>query len=243
MKTPNTTRVRSDHLKKNLQITAFITTLIVSGLGLPGIARAQPAGNDPDAADIQLLTKRFVDAVDHKSVAELKAILHPSSRACIRAETQSYFDGILSRQLGYVIPSDYVSKSELRNPEFFSPPEQIAKYPVRPTRTLQIEYYTAPRRYTTLLLSIAKKGSSWFEVLPCPSPEDMKRMLAMEAEKKAWDQRVHQLFSNLADPLRSEIEDLAGRGQRLDAVRKYQEATGEDLAVASAVIDEFGPGR
>jgi hypothetical protein len=35
---------------------------------------------------IQLLTKRFVDAVNHRSESELKAILHTRSRACIRTQ-------------------------------------------------------------------------------------------------------------------------------------------------------------
>jgi hypothetical protein len=234
-------RVRSDRLGSAFQITALATILIILGIGLCGVARAAQRGSDPDAADIQLLAKQFVDAIGHKSVNELKAILHPSSRACIRPDTHAYFDGLLSRRLGYVIPSDYVLKSELRSPEFFFPPEAIAKYPVLPTRTLQIEYYAAPRSYTTILLSIAKKGSSWYEVLPCPTLEDMKRMLAMEAEKKAWDQRVRQLVSNLADPLRSDVEDMVEKGQRAAAARKYQESTGEDLAVAVAVIDALVP--
>jgi hypothetical protein len=238
-----TVRVQSDRFTTWLQFTAFATILIVSGFGLPGVAHAEQEDNDRDAADIRLLAKRFANAISHKSVSEQKAILHPSSRACIRSENQSYFDGIFSRRLGYVIPSDYVLKSEVRSPEFFSPPEAIANYPVLPTRILQIDFYTAPMSHMTILLSIAKKGSSWYEVLPCPSTEDMKRMLAMEAEKKAWDKRVQQLVSSLTDPLRSDIENLVANGRRTEAVRKYQEATGEDLAFATAVVDAFSPKR
>ena len=213
------------------------------GLDLSGVVLAEQPGDDHDAADIQLLAKRLVEATNHRSVDELKTILYPGSRACIRAENQSYFDGLLLRQFGYVILSDYVVKNDLRSPEFFDPPEAIAPYPVRPTRTLQIEYSTVPRLYTTLLLSIAKKGSVWYEVLPCPSRNDMKRMQAIDAEKKAWNERVQQLISSLAAPLQSDIEGLAGKGQRTAAVRKYHEATGEDLAIASAVIDAFGPSK
>jgi hypothetical protein len=223
-------------MKRTICCVAF---LISGGMGLSGSAWAQQASSNSDNAGIQLLAQQYVDAINHKSVNEQKAILHPKSRACIRPQTQPYFDGIFSRRMENDIPDGYVVRTEERSPEYFSPPETIEEYPVRPTRILQIEYFTGATRSAAIVLAIVKDGSKWVQVLPCPSPEAVKRILAEQAEAKAWHQRVQQLVSDLADPLRSEIETLLKKGQRFDAARKYQEASGEDLAVAVSVIDSL----
>jgi hypothetical protein len=92
---------------------------------------------------------------------------------------------------------------------------------------------------TSIQLSIVKKGSVWYEVLPCPSAEDMNRMQAMEEESKAYDQRVRQIIANLAERLRGDLEALVRNGQRDTAVRKYQEVSGEDIAIAVSVIERL----
>ena len=91
----------------------------------------------------------------------------------------------------------------------------------------------------TIQLSIVKEGSVWHEVLPCPSADEMKRMQAMEEESRAYDQRVTQIIANLAEPLRGELESLLGNGKRDAAVRRYQEASGEDIATAVSVIEKL----
>jgi len=45
------------------------------------------------------------------------------------------------------------------------------------------------------------------------------------------------LVAGLADPLRSELKALVEQGRRLDAIKKYAEKTGADLATAKAVVD------
>jgi hypothetical protein len=141
--------------------------------------------------------------------------------------------------MNFVIPSDYVAHIEPRSPEYFSPPEAVAAYPVRPTHTLQIDFHIQPWSSTSIQLSIVKKGSVWYEVLPCPSAEDMNRMQAMEEESKAYDQRVRQIIANLAERLRGDLEALVRNGQRDTAVRKYQEVSGEDIAIAVFVIERL----
>jgi len=55
---------------------------------------------------------------------------------------------------------------------------------------------------------------------------------AAEQKKKAA-----QLLADLKDPLRSELTDLLRRQQKMDAVKKYQQAAGLDLTTAVAVIN------
>jgi hypothetical protein len=82
------------------------------------------SGSDRDSAAVQLLAQQPVETVNHKSVSEQKAILHPRSRACIRAQRQPYFDGIFSRRMENDIPSSYAVKTEERSPESCFPPKQ-----------------------------------------------------------------------------------------------------------------------
>jgi hypothetical protein len=231
--------MRTDRSHPGFRFAAFVAFVVGAAVCSNCIAGAPQTGNDRDAAAIQLLARHFVEAVNHRSESEMKTILHPKSRACMRTQNAPYFDGIFSRRMNFVIPSDYVFHAESRSPEYFSPPEAEAAYPVGPTHTLQIEFHIGPLSSTTIQLSIIKQGSAWYEVLRCPTAEDMKRMQATEAESAAYNQRVQQILANLAEPLRSELEALVRSGQRDAAVRKYREAYGEEVAIAFSVIEKL----
>jgi hypothetical protein len=227
-------RIRAARLNAGVRTTAIAMFLVLNCT-----AGAQQTLDDRDAAAIQVLAKHFVDAVNNRSESGLKELLHPASRDCVRAQNASWFDGIFSRRMTFVIPSDYVVRAQPRSPEYFSPPEAVAAYPVRPTHTLQIEFHIQSLSSTSIQLSIVKNGSSWYEVLPCPSAEDMKRLQATEQESAAYDQRVKRIIANLAEPLRGDLETLLRNGQRGTAIRKYQEASGEDIAIATSVIEKL----
>lgn len=54
----------------------------------------------------------------------------------------------------------------------------------------------------------------------------------IEKQKKAA-----ALAAALKDPLRGELQDLLRQEQKIDAVKKYQKATGVDLTTAMLVMD------
>jgi hypothetical protein len=55
------------------------------------------------------------------------------------------------------------------------------------------------------------------------------------------EQRAQSLAAQLADPLRAEIVALAKRGQRVEAIKRYATASGEDLAIAKRVVELLVP--
>jgi len=63
------------------------------------------------------------------------------------------------------------------------------------------------------------------------------------AKKKgaAQDARVKALAAALADPLRAEILALVKAGKKIDAVKHYQAASGEDLTTAKSVVEALDP--
>jgi ribosomal protein L7/L12 len=65
-------------------------------------------------------------------------------------------------------------------------------------------------------------------------------LAAFRAAKKkgaAQDARVKALAEGLRDPLRSEITALVKAGKKIDAIRHYQVASGDDLTTAKGVVE------
>jgi ribosomal protein L7/L12 len=66
-------------------------------------------------------------------------------------------------------------------------------------------------------------------------------MQAAKEQRAKQEQRAQSLVAQLADPLRAEIVALAKQGQRIDAIKRYAAASGEDLSTAKQVIDLLVP--
>lgn len=212
---------------------------IVLGLALLSPLWSSAQVTEPDRPEA--FAKEFVDAVNSKNTERRLALLHPKSRACINAQTQAYYDWMFSRQSKHVIPAAYKITT---NPVPSDTPlmsDGRSDYPLRPTQQLQIDFETGPYRSTSIVLLIARDGASWREVLPCPRPDAIAGIRAVEAERAQQERRIQSLIAKLADPLRSEIIALARKGQRIDAIKKYRDATGEDLSTAKSVVDLLVP--
>jgi hypothetical protein len=195
------------------------------------------------AGQPETLAKDFVKAINDKSVDGRMKILHPKTAACINPQTQPFFDWIFSRQFKHVIPASYKTKMQLSTGNAFSPAEAKFDYPVRPTHILQIDYSSRPFSSTSIVLSIVEDGGRWYEVLPCPQPEAVSMAKANAAKSKELEVRTKRLAAELQDPLRAEIISLARDGRRIDAVKKYAAASGEELAVADAVVELLVPDK
>jgi hypothetical protein len=191
----------------------------------------------------ETLAQAFVKAINDKSVDGRMKILHPKTVACVNSQTQPFFDWIFSRQFKYVIPASYKIKMQPSTGTAFSPAEVKFDFPVSPTHILQIDYSTRPFSSTTIVLSIVEEGGRWYEVLPCPQPEAVSMAKASEAKSKELEARTKRLAAELRDPLRAEIISLARDGHRIDAVKRYAAASGEDLVVADSVVDLLVPDK
>jgi hypothetical protein len=198
-------------------------------------------GQTGSSVQAETLAKEFVKAINDRSVDERKRILHPKTAACINPETQPFFDWIFSRQFKYVIPANYRVKMQQSAGISFNPSEAKFDYPVTPTHILQFDYSTKPFSSTTLVLSIVKEGSRWYEVLPCPQPEAVSMAKSNEAKTRELEARAKALAAELRDPLRTEIISLAKQGHSIDAMKRYAEASGEDLTVAKSVVELLAP--
>ena len=212
--------------------------LLVLGIAsLPSVCGAQ--ADDPKKPEA--LAKRFVEAVNSKSVESRKAILHPKSLACVNAQTQLFYDWIFSRQFQYAIRPNYKSVATAIAREEVPDLEGEADYPVVPTHQLQIDFDTGPFSGTTVVLLIVYDAKRWHEVLPCPRPETIAKIKAAEEEAAKEERRIQSLAVNVAEPLRAELIELMKKGRRVDAIRRYAVVSGEDLATARRVVELLMP--
>jgi hypothetical protein len=212
--------------------------LVVVGIAaLPSVCGAQ--ADDPKKPEV--LAKRFVDAVNSKSVESRKAILHPKSLACINAQTQLFYDWIFSRQFQYAIRPNYKSSAAAIARDEVPDLEGEADYPLVPTHQLQIDFDTGPFSGTTVVLLMVYDARRWSEVLPCPRPATIARMKAAQEEAAKEEQRLESLAANVTEPLRAELIELMKKGRRVDAIRRYAVVSGEDLATARRVVELLMP--
>jgi len=218
--------------------TALGSLLVAAGMVvLPLACRAQ--SDDPKHPEV--FAKRFVDAVGSKNPDRLKALLHPKSLACINAQNQEFYDSIFSRHLKTTIPANYKSAVEPVARNQGLPFENELVYPLRPSHQVQIDFNTAPYSSTTVVLLVVYHAGQWHEVLPCPGPDTIAKMRVHKEESAKQDRRAQQLAANLSDPLRAELMDLLRNGQRVDAMKRYAAASGEDLTMANRVVELLAP--
>jgi hypothetical protein len=114
-------------------------------------------------------------------------------------------------------------------------------YPVQPTYELNLEFGGDG---TEVIRYLAPLGGSWFIVVPCPNEKGMAFFRESIAEGNAQKQRAAELVAELKDPQLGELKDILKRRGMLDAVKRYQEATGlDDLTLAVMVMRRIEPDR
>jgi hypothetical protein len=107
---------------------------------------------------------------------------------------------------------------------------------VRPTQQLILEWQ-AGATHVTFGAQIAYADGAWREVWPCISDAKVPAMRAANEERRKQRQRAQTLAANLQPALRKELLDLLAKGQRIDAIKRYQEVSKEDLTVSRAVVE------
>jgi hypothetical protein len=188
-----------------------------------------------DAAIENTFVKPWVEALRSKDNAKIQRFYHPAVRACINPDTQEYFDYMLDQEAAAdTRGADHITKlAPLRSVPAGLFPEDGFHIPVQPTYEVQVDFDQGQ----LMVEYLAQSNGSWFEVLLCPNEKGMayfRKQLADGAEQR---KKVAQLVAGLKDPLRSELTDLLRREQKMDAIKKYQQAAGVDLTTAVAVIN------
>jgi hypothetical protein len=78
--------------------------------------------------------------------------------------------------------------------------------------------------------------------MPCPTAEGLAAFRAARKKAAAQDARVKELAAGIQEPLRGEIAALVKAGKKMDAIKRYQAASGEDLTTAKSVVEALEPG-
>ena len=221
----------------------MFAAVVVVFAGYGGSA-ASSENSSADSAR-QRFARNYVAAIESKDPARIKALIHPQVLAC--KNFAEYFDlgkeQIFGNQPG---PGYKISFTAL--PGDFKlpmlPPDKF-EFPVQPSYQLQIDWDRSTDgssdnhliRLASLIQFIAQKDGAWLLVFPCPNDAGIKLAREMIATGQKQKEHADTLTSQLKDPLRAELKAMLVEGRKIDAIKRYETATGADLTTAKQVID------
>lgn len=199
---------------------------------------AVPLAASADSPDRPLdFAPRLVAAINGKNLERRMALLHPKSLACLTRETRPFIEDSLGRQFRHSIPAGHQSAVETVAADFQLTVADGVEFPLRPTHALHIDWETAPFKSVTIIALVAYAEGGWREVLPCIKPEKAAELQAAREARRKQDERVKSLAANMPPALRANISRLVAEGRKIDAIKEYQSATGEDLSTARSVVE------
>lgn len=189
----------------------------------------------------EAFARTFIDALHSKQPARRLEIIHSRSRACITPQNRPYYDWMFTRQEKYAVSGHYRATVTPLRQDAPLPGDSQSAYPVRPTHQMQIDFEPGAYKSASMIVLIAPDGVRWREVLACPSGNVVARARSSAAESAERGQKAQLLVRQMPGPLRAELMDLLKAGRRVDAIRRYAAASGEDIAAARGVIDRMTP--
>lgn len=184
---------------------------------------------------------RLVAAINGKNVDRRKSLLHPKTLACITPQTQPFIEDALADQFRHNIPASYRSRADAIPADRPLSVAEGVVFPLRPTHQVQLDWETGPQQGVTFVALVAYTQSGWREVWPCVSPEKVASMPGAKEVRRREEQRVQSLAANMPQALRTEVTRLVAEGRKLDAIKRYQDATKEDLSTSKAVVERITP--
>jgi hypothetical protein len=211
----------------------------VAGALLFVAAAVAQTGGSPTGAEA--LAQALVEAVRSGGAERRLAVVHSSSRRCITAATQPYYDwwfGKQRRVVGAGRPTVKVERFDAASAVL--PSDGRSDYPVLPTHRVQIDFADGAQRGSSLLTYVALDGAQWKEVLPCPRGDVVEQARQRGAEEREQSARVRSQLAQMPAALRRELHSLLAEGRKVDAIRRYADASGEDLSTAKAVVEALG---
>lgn len=222
-------------------IMFVVFVAVFAGYGGSAASSENPS---PDSARQQLV-RNYVAAIESKDPARIKALIHPQVLAC--KNFAEFFD-LTQKHIFESQPGPGYKVSFTALPGDFKlpmlPPDKF-EFPVQPSYQLQIDWdrnangssATGTVKLYSIIQFIAEKDGVWLLVYPCPNDAGIKSVHEMMAEGQKQKERAETLASQLKDPLRAELKVMLVAGRKIDAIKRYQAATGADLTTAKQVID------
>ena len=197
-----------------------------------------PAQAQPDRPDQPLaFAPRLVAAINGKNLEGRKALLHPKVLACLTPQTRPFFEERLANQFRHTVPADHRLRAEAIPPDRPLSFGDGVEFPLRPTHAIHIDWDTGPYKGVTLIAFLAYHEGTWRQVLPCVRPEKLPQMQAAKEARRKHEQRVQSLATSMPQSLRADLSRLVAEGRKIDAIKEYQRASGEDLSTAKSVVE------
>jgi hypothetical protein len=200
-------------------------------LGFAGGAAAQDGERD------RAFVTAFVAAINGRTEAGRAALVHSKSRRCITGDPGEWWSESVARQGKAGVPTDHrwkITPVPAGQTPFFA---ERLEYPLTPTHILQIDIKEGPYSFRTMLVSLARDGDRWAEVVPCANAEAVAAIRAVGAEKAKRADRVKALVAAMKPEVRERLLTLVKAGQWMDAYRAYARESGEDLTTSHDVVD------
>ncbi len=183
----------------------------------------------------------LVAAINGKKLDVRKALLHPKTLACINKVSQPLVDDALVDQFRYNIPKDYRARVEAVPAERPLVLGDGVVLPVRATHQLHLDWQAGTATQVDFVAQIAYADGAWREVWPCISDEKVPAMRAANEARRKQRERAQSLAANVPPALRTELLALLAKGQKIEAIKRYQEVTKEDLSTSRAVVEQITP--
>lgn len=203
--------------------------LVALLLALPGAAaRAQ---SDADA-----FVKTLVDAINSKESAQRRALLHTDSLNCATPGKDVLLDEQFARQARFPIPGTVAWRLTAAPPGRPMFGDRF-DYPVRPTHLMQLDVKGDNNETMYVVLQLARQKGVWREVVGCPKPETVAAAQRVALGRAEGQDKVNLLVKTLAPQLKADMVALLKSGRKDDAIRSYRDASGQDPAIAKAVIE------
>src|SRR5262245_18404568 len=232
-----------------------VAALTLFSMGFPARGFAQdpkkpkPAAVSPEAdsedADDQTeqlqptkeqvrFVREYVSAVNNKDLEAMLRLVPPKTLACYTDRTRPYLNDWLRKQFDDPIATPYEITVETRE-ESDLPRTVLFTLPVVPS--FQVNISTKLRgEDKTLGRPIAYEHGQWYEAAPCPTDEGMAQFLKREERERAKAEGINKLYSNLSDPLRSDLKSLISGGKTELACQKYSLAAHVTYQTGCAVV-------
>ena len=213
----------------------MIRRLLLLLIAAPAFASAAESPDKPlDFAP------RLVAAINGKKLEARRALLHPKTLACITPVSKPLIDESLLDQFRYDIPKGYQARAQAIPADRPLAVSEGVVLPVRPTHQVYLEWQAGPT-HVTFAAQVAYADGAWREVWPCISDQKVPAMRAANEARHRQLLRAQSLAANLQPALRKELLDLLGKGQRIEAIKRYQEVSKEDLSTSRAVVELITP--
>jgi hypothetical protein len=195
-----------------------------------------------DRADQPLdFAPRLVAAINGKKLDVRKALLHPKTLACVTPQSKPLIDDALADQFRYNIPQDYKARVEAVPPERPLVLGDGVVLPVRATHQLHLDWRAGTATQVDFVAQVAYVDGAWREVWPCIRDDKVPAMRAANEARRKQRERAQSLAANVPPVLRSELQTLLAKGQKIEAIKRYQEVTKEDLSTSRAVVELITP--